>query len=72
MPRGTGRIDLDVEDAFGNDPPVPGSRNAGVLNGVLEIEEHARLIAGVRVIDQHRTAAKQIAVSLEGDVDGGV
>ena len=50
----------------------PERRQAGVLDGVLQVEEHARLRARVALVHQHRAALEQVAVALQGQVDGGV
>ncbi|HWS12871.1 MAG TPA: hypothetical protein VN279_08740 [Rhodocyclaceae bacterium] len=39
---------------------------------MLQVEEHARRGAGVALVDQHRAAAQQVAVALQGEVDGGI
>ena len=44
-------------------------RRPGVLNGVVEVEENARLRAGVALIDQHGPPPQQVSMSLEGQVD---
>ena len=67
-----GGIHLDVQHPLGDDAPLAGSREAGVLDGVLQVEEHARGGAWVALVDQHRAAAQQVAVALQGEVDGGI
>ena len=66
------RVQFDVEHALGDDPPVPGAGQAGVLNRVLQIEQHARSGAGVTLIHQDRAPAQQITVALKREVDRGV
>jgi hypothetical protein len=65
-------VHLDVEHALRDDPTLAGTGKARVLDGVLQIEQHARLSAGIALIDQHRAALQQVAVALQREVDDGV
>ena len=66
-------VHLDVEH-----PPArsrgarPSGSEARILDGVLEVEEHARARARVALVHQHRAAPQQVAVALEGQVEDGV
>ena len=62
-------VELDVEHPLGDDPALARSREARVLDRVLDVEQHARLGPGVALVDQHRAALEQVAVAFEGEVD---
>jgi hypothetical protein len=66
---GSGRIHLDIEHALGDDTPVPCPRHARVLDGVLEVEQHPRLVARIALVDEHRPSPQQIAVPLNDEVE---
>ena len=53
---GAGGVQLDVEHALGDDAALAGAGEAGVLDGVLQVEEHARRGAGVALVHQHGAA----------------
>ena len=50
----------------------PDAREARVLDGMLQVEEHARLRARVALVHQHGAALEQVAVALEREVDDRV
>ncbi len=49
-------VELDVEHPLGDDAALAGAGEARVLDGVLEVEQHARLRARVALVHQHRAA----------------
>ena len=63
---------LHIEHALGNDSALAGVCNARVLNGVLQIEQHAGLGALIAFIYQHGAAFQQVAVTLQREVDDGI
>ena len=69
MARHAVRIELYVEHALGDDPAIPRARQARILDGVLQIEKHARLAAVATLVDQHRAPFQQVAVSFQRQVD---
>ena len=72
MARRAGLVQLDVEHALGDGAAFAGGQEAGVLDGVFGVEEHAGLGAGVTVINEDGAAAEQVAVTLQREVEGGV
>ena len=67
-----GRVELDVEHAFGDDASGAGAGEAGVLDGVFEEEEDAGFGARVAFVDQDGALLQQIAMASQGAVDDGV
>ena len=65
-------VHLDVEHAPRDGAALARRQQARVLDGVLEVEEHARARAGVALVHQHRAALQEIAVALEREVERGV
>ena len=63
------RIKLHVEHALGDDPAIPRTGQARILDGMLEIEEHAGLVAFVALVYQHGAPFQEIAVSFQRQVD---
>jgi hypothetical protein len=72
MARRPVRHQFDVEHALRDDAALAGAGEAGILDGVFQIEEHARRGAGVALVDQHGAALQQVAVALQREVDDGV
>jgi hypothetical protein len=66
------RRKLDVKHPPGHDAPFARTGNAGVLDAVLKVKEHAGLNARVALIYQHGASAQKVSVPLEGEVDGGI
>jgi hypothetical protein len=64
--------DFDIEHAFRHDPTLAGAGEAGVLDGMFEVEQHTRLHSGIAFINQHAAAFQQIAMTLQRQVDDGV
>ena len=50
--------------------PLP--RATGVLQGVLQVEEHAWCRARIALVHQHRATAQEVAVAFERQVERGV
>ena len=65
-------VELDVEHPLRDDAPIAGTGDAGVLQGVLDGEEHAGRRAVVALVDEDRAALEQVAVAFQGQVDDGV
>jgi hypothetical protein len=63
---------LHIEHALGNDTAFASTGEAGVLDGVLQIEQHTGLRARIALIHQHGAALQQVAVALQREVDDGV
>ena len=63
------RIQFHVQHALGDDPAIPRTRQARILDRVLKKEEHARLIAFVTLVDQHRAPFQEIPVPFQRQVD---
>ena len=72
MARGAIGVELHIEHPFGDDAAFTGSREARILNRMLEIEQHTRPGAGITFIHQHSAALQKIAVALKGEVDDRV
>jgi hypothetical protein len=51
---------------------LPSLVAGGILNGVLQVEQHARRRPEVAFIHQHGAALQQVAVAFQGEVDDGV
>ena len=49
-------VELDVEHPLGDDAALADAGQARVLDRVLEVEEHARLVSRVALVHQHRAA----------------
>ena len=65
-------IHLHVEHLLGDRAAVAILEQARVLDGVLQIKEHARRRAGVALVHQHRAAPQKVAVALERQVERGI
>ena len=65
-------VELDIEHPLRDDAPIAGTSDAGVLQGVLDGEEHARRRAVVALVDEDRAALEQVAVAFQDQVDDGV
>ena len=65
-------VQLQVEQALGDDPARSGGGQAGVLDRVLQVEQHPGRGTRVSLVDQDGAPAEQVAVALEGQVQGGV
>ena len=72
VPRGTFGVEFHVQHAPGYRPALFGARQAGILNGVFQIEQHARHGARIAVVDQDGAAFQQVAVPFQSQVDNGV
>jgi hypothetical protein len=69
MPGCANRVQLHVQHPLGDDASFARPRDARVLNGVLQIEQHPRAQSRVAIVHQHGPAAQQIAVALEREID---
>ena len=58
MARGAVGIEFDIEHPLGDDAALTRAREAGVLDRMLEVEQHARLRAGVAFVHQHGAALR--------------
>ena len=65
-------IEFDIEHLLGNDTALSRTRQAGILDGVFEIEHHPRLGTVIAFVHQHGAALQQITVALQGEVDDRV
>src|SRR3989442_243864 len=65
-------VDLDVEHPLGVHSMFAKPRQACVLNGVLEIEEHPRLYPRITLVHQHGPSAQQITMPLDHEIERGV
>ena len=65
-------VELDVEHPLRDDTPIAGTGDAGVLQGVLDGEEHTGRRAMVALVDEDRAALQQVAVTFQDQVDDGV
>lgn len=72
VPRHAGGVEFHVHHTPGDHPALPGARQAGILDGVLEIEQHTRLDAVVTIVHQHGAPFQQVAVAFQRQVDDGV
>ena len=63
---------LHIEHPLGDDPALAGAGESGVLDGVLQIEEHPGLGARIALVHQDGAAFQQVAIALQGEVDDGV
>ena len=61
-----GRIQLEIQHALGDRAAFARWQQAGVLDGVFGVEEHAGLGARVPVVDEDCPAAEQVAVDARG------
>ena len=64
-----GAIKFDIQHLPGDRPALTARGDAGVLNGVLQIEQHPRRRARVALVHQYGSAAQQIAVPLKRQVE---
>ena len=62
-------VDLDVQHLPRDDAVVAGGGSACVLNRVFEVEQHSGALAGIALVDQHGTAAQEVAVALQRHVE---
>ncbi|HEV8652924.1 MAG TPA: hypothetical protein VG276_26930 [Actinomycetes bacterium] len=65
-------VDLDELEALGHDPPVAAPVEAPVLDGVLQVDEHAGSLSGVALVHQHGALDEQAGVALDDEVDRAV
>ena len=72
MTRVPGGVELDVEHLLGDDPALARSRETRILNGVLQVKQHARRVARIALVHQHRAAAQEIAVTFQGEIEHSV
>ena len=72
VPGSTMAILLNIQHALGDDPTLAGTGQAGVLDGVLEIEQHSGLCSGVALVHQYRATFQQVSVALQRQVDDGI
>jgi hypothetical protein len=72
MPSGAAGIKLDIEHALGDDAAVARAGDAGILDGVLQIENDARVYAGIALVDQYGAATEQVPIALQREINTGV
>jgi hypothetical protein len=72
VPEGARGVVLREQKPLGDDAPLAGFGHAGVLDRMFEEDQHARACSEVALVDEHHTAAQQIAVALPSDVDDGI
>ena len=72
MPCLASSVELHIQQVPGDHPPLTGAGETGVLHGVVEVEQHARLIAGVALVHQYCATAQEIAMTLQSEVDDGI
>ncbi len=65
-------VEFDVEHPPGDDPALARAREAGVLDRMLDIEQHARLGPEIALVHQHRASLEQVAMAFKGEVDDQV
>src|SRR2546425_447837 len=65
-------VDLDVEHPLGDHATFAKPRQACILNGVLEVEEQARLHPLIALVHQYGPSAQQITMSLDHEIESGV
>jgi len=68
----SGGVKFHVEHALADDAPLACARRRGVLQRMLQVEQQPGRIAGVAFVYQHRSAAKQIPVAFENQIQCGV
>jgi hypothetical protein len=62
-------VDFHVKYLAGNHAPLSSAGDACILNSVLQVEKHARLVAGVIFIHKDGSTAQQIAVTLQHEIE---
>ena len=65
-------IDFDELHPLGHDAAIAGAVGAGVLDGVFQEEQSARLVGLIGVIDKNRPAFQQVAMPLDDEVERGI
>jgi hypothetical protein len=65
-------IDLDELEALRYNATRPGAVGATVDNRVLEVDEYARRVVWIRLIDEHGALTQESVVSFDGQVDRAV
>ena len=68
----TGGVQLHVQHPLGDDAALARPRETRILNGMLQIKQHAWCVAGIALVHQHRTTAQEIAVPFQGEIEHGV
>ena len=53
------RVDVDELEALRDDPPIAGCIGAAVDDGVLQVDEDPRRLAGSVVVDEDRALSQQ-------------
>ena len=72
MPRRAIGIEFHVEHPLGDDAPLALASAAGVLNGVLEIEKHARRVPESRSSTRTAPRRSKSAIALKRQIEHGV
>jgi hypothetical protein len=62
-------IQLDVEHTSRHGTSLAGPRRGRVLDGVLQVEQHAGGVARIALVHEHAAAAEQVAVAFQGEVE---
>jgi hypothetical protein len=60
-----GGIHLDVKHPLRYDSTVAGSRNARILNRMLQIKEDSGQIPWIAFVHEHRTSPQQVAMPFQ-------
>ena len=64
--------EVHIKHPFGDNATLARAREAGILDCVFEVEEHAWLHSGVALVHQDGAAFQQVAVAFQGEVDDRV
>ena len=65
-------VELDVEHPLGDHASIARAGHTGILNRMLEVEEHTGLRTHITFVDQDRAALQQISMALQRQVDHGI
>src|SRR5712692_4162029 len=66
------RVQLDIQYLLRDGAALATPRATGVLESVLQVEEHTRCRARITLVHQHCATAQEITVTFERQVERGV
>jgi hypothetical protein len=69
MAHGAAGIHLDVKHPLRYDSTVAGSRDARILNRMLQIKENSGQIPWIAFVHKHRASPQQVAMSFQNEIE---
>src|SRR6266446_6631897 len=66
------RVQFDIQHLLRDGAALATPHATGVLQGVLQVEEHTRCRARIALVYQYRATTQKIAMAFECQVEGGI